>query len=81
MTKWILSKQDVMDAPQNNRVELGRFDSEEEANRVMTRIVRTRLFPSGELYWRICGDASWKCYDFGSWSTFFVVERRDVSEN
>ena len=76
MIKWILSKQDAMGEPQDDRIEMGRFDSEEEANRTMVRIV-----PSGELYWRICGDANWKCYDFGSWSTFFVIERRDVDEN
>lgn len=80
MTKWILSKQDVMGEPQDDRIEVGRFDSQEEANRTMVRIVN-ETFPSGGFYWRACGDASWQCYDFSSWSTFFVVERRDVSEN
>lgn len=51
MSKWVLSKQDVMDAPQDDRVEIGRFDSQEEANRAMVRIVN-ETFPSGGLYWR-----------------------------
>lgn len=80
MIKWILSKQNVMGEPQDDRIEMGRFDSEEEANRAMVRIVN-ETFPSGGLYWRACGDASWQCYDFGSWSTFFGVERRDIGED
>lgn len=80
MIKWILSKQNVMGEPQDDRIEMGRFDSEEEANRAMVRIV-DETFPSGGLYWRMCGDVSWLCYDFGSWSTFFVIERRDIGED
>ena len=88
MIKWILSKQNVMGEPQDDRIEVGRFDSQEEANRAMVRIVNEK-FPSGGLYWRACGDLNWRgcgnsiwqCYDFGSWSTFFVIEGRDVSED
>lgn len=80
MIKWILSKQNVMGEPQDDRVEIERFDNQEEANRAMVKIVNEK-FPSGGLYWRACGNSIWQCYDFGSWSTFFVIEGRDVSED